>query len=45
MSLITKLDAKLEGLENLNAWKYRIGLIIEVNDLANFIKGVVLELE
>ena len=40
-----KLDDKLEGIENFHAWKYRIGLILEENYLANFIKGVVLDLE
>ena len=45
MSLSTKLDAKLEGLENLNAWKYRIGIILEYNDLSKFIKEVVLDLK
>jgi hypothetical protein len=34
----TKLVDKLEGVENLCAWKYRIGLILEENDLARFIK-------
>ena len=37
----TKLDDKLEGIENFHASKYRIGLILEDNDLANFIKEVV----
>ena len=41
MSPSTKLDDKLEGIENLWAWKYKIGLIQEENDLAKFIKGVV----
>ena len=43
MSPSTKLDDKFEGIENLRAWKYKIGLIIEENDLAKFIKGVVSE--
>jgi hypothetical protein len=38
MSASTKLVDKLEGVENLCAWKYRIGLILEENDLAKFIK-------
>ena len=38
MSVSTKLVDKLEGVENLCAWKYRIGLILEENDLAKFIK-------
>ena len=37
----TKLDDKLEGIENLCSWKYRIGLILEENDLVKFIKEVV----
>jgi hypothetical protein len=39
----TKLVDKLEGEENLCAWKYRIALILEENDLARFIKEDVLE--
>ena len=34
----TKLVDKLEGVENFCAWKYRIALILEKNDLARFIK-------
>jgi hypothetical protein len=34
---------KLEGVENFRAWKYRIGLILEENDLARFVKEEVLE--
>ena len=45
MSPSTKLDDKLEGIENFRAWKYIIGLILEENDLAKFIKGVVSEHE
>ena len=41
----TKLDDKLEGIENFHAWKYRSGLILEENDLVKFIKEVVPELE
>jgi hypothetical protein len=39
----TKLDEKLEGVENFRAWKYIIGLILEENDLVQFIKNNVLE--
>ena len=39
----TKLVDKLEGVENLCSWKYRIGLILEENDLARFIKEEVPE--
>jgi hypothetical protein len=45
MSASTKLVDKLEGVGNLCAWKYRIGLILEDNDLAKFIKENVLEPE
>ena len=41
MSPSTKLGDKLEGIENFRAWKYRIGLILEENDLAKLIKEVV----
>ena len=41
MSPRTKLDDKLEGVETFCAWKYRIRLILEENDLAKFIKEVV----
>jgi hypothetical protein len=37
MSTRTKLVDKL-GVENFRAWKYRIGLILEENDLARFVK-------
>jgi hypothetical protein len=45
MSASTKLVDKLEGVQNLCAWKYRIGLILEENDLAKFIKENVSEPE
>jgi hypothetical protein len=38
MSASTKLVDKLEDVENFHAWKYRIGLIIEENDLARFVQ-------
>jgi hypothetical protein len=38
MSASTKLVDELEGVENFRAWKYRITLILEENDLARFIK-------
>ena len=43
MSPGTKLDDKLEGIENFNSWKYIIGLILEENDHVKFMKGVMLE--
>jgi hypothetical protein len=44
MSASIKLVDKLEGVENFCAWKYRIGLILEENDLERFIKEEVPEL-
>jgi hypothetical protein len=38
MSTSTKLVDKLEGVDNLCVWKYRISLILEENDLTRFIK-------
>jgi hypothetical protein len=35
----TKLDEKLKGVENFRDWKYTIGLILEENDLVQFIKN------
>jgi hypothetical protein len=43
MSASIKLVDKLEGVENFHAWKYRIGLILEENDLARFVKEVLPE--
>ena len=34
----TKLDENLEGDENFRAWKYRIMLILQVNDVYGFVK-------
>ena len=45
MTKSTKLDEKLEGVENFRAWKYRIMLILEENDLEGFIKEEVAEPE
>jgi hypothetical protein len=45
MSASTKLVEKLEGIDNFRVWKYRIGLILEENDLSRFIKEEVEELE
>jgi hypothetical protein len=45
MSASTKLVDKLEGVENFRAWKYKIGLILEENDLTKFIKENVPEPE
>ena len=43
MSARTNLVDKIEGMEKFHAWKYRIGLILEENELARFIKEDVLE--
>ena len=40
-----KLDEKLEGAENFWAWKYMIMLILQENDLDDFVKEEVLEPE
>ena len=33
----TKLDEKLKGPDNFRAWKYRISLVLEENDLSNYV--------
>jgi hypothetical protein len=43
MSASIKLVDKLEKVEKFHAWKYRIGLILEENDLARFVKEEVSE--
>ncbi len=45
MAPSTKHDEKLEGEKNIRAWKYRIMLILQENDLDNFVKAEVLGLE
>ena len=45
MSASTKLVEKLQGMDKFRAWKYRIGLILEENDLSIFIKEEVEEPE
>ena len=37
----TKLEDKLEGIENFLAWKYRIGIILRENDIEKYIKDEV----
>ena len=39
----TKLEDKLKGIENYRVWKYRIGLILKVNDLEKYIEKEVAE--
>ena len=45
MSPSTKLDEKLEGVDNFRARKYRVMLILEEHDLEGFIENEVPELE
>ena len=45
MTKNTKLDEKIEGVENFTAWKYRIMLILQENDLDKFVKEEVKEPE
>ena len=37
MSHHTKLDEKLEGYDKFRAWKYRISLVLEENELNSYI--------
>ena len=37
MSHHTKLDEKIEGVDNFRAWKYRISLVLEENELDSYI--------
>ena len=41
----TKVEDKLEGANNFRAWKYRISLILEENDLDKYISEEVPALE
>ena len=45
MSHHTKLDEKLEGAEKFWAWKYRISLVLEENELDSYIHEEVPVLE
>lgn len=45
MTSSTKLDEKLEGVENFRAWKYRVMLLLEENDLEKFVNEEVAEPE
>ena len=42
MSHHTKLDENLEGVDNFRAWKYRISLVLEENELDSYINEEVL---
>ena len=37
MSHYTNIDEKLEGADNFRAWKYRISLVLEENELDSYI--------
>ena len=37
MSHHTNLDENLEGADNFRAWKYRISLVLEENELDSYI--------
>ena len=43
MAASTKLEDKLEDIENFLAWKYRIGLILKENGLKKYIKAEIEE--
>ena len=43
MAPSTKLEDKLEGLDNFLAWKYRIHLILKENGLEKYIKDQIAE--
>ena len=45
MAPSTKLEDKIEGIENYRAWKYMIGLFLIENDLDKYIKEEVAEPE
>ena len=45
MTKNTKLDERLEGAENFKAWKYRIMLVLQENDLEKFVTEEVEEPE
>ena len=40
MSHHTNLDENLEGADNFRAWKYRISLVLEENELDSYINEV-----
>ena len=45
MSHHTKIDEKIKGDDNFLAWKYRISLVLEENELDSYINDDVLVLE
>ena len=38
MTISTKLDEKLEGVDKFRAWKFKVMLILEENNLKGFIE-------
>ena len=40
MSHHTNLDEKLEGADNFQAWKYRISMVLEENELDSYIHEI-----
>ena len=42
MSHHTKIDEKIEGADNFRAWKYRISLVLEENELDSYMNEEVL---
>ena len=45
MTINTKFDEKLEGVDNFREWKYRVMLVLEENDLEGFIEADIPEPE
>ena len=45
MSHHTNIDEKIEGADNFRAWKYRISLVLEENELDSYISEQVPVLE
>ena len=43
MTINTKFDEMLEGVDNFWAWKYKVMLILQENDLEGFIEENILE--
>jgi hypothetical protein len=45
MTTGTKIDEKLEGVDNFISWRYKVSLLLEEHDLENFTKEEVSEPE
>jgi hypothetical protein len=45
MTTNTNLDEKIEGANDFRAWKHRVVLILEENDLVSFVEQDIEELE